>query len=490
MSVDRASVAGALPAYEIGDEIGRGGWGVVLAAHHRQLRRDVAVKQLPRGFASDPEVRSRFVAEARLLASLDHPHIVPIYDFVERDGLCLLVMEKLAGGTAWDRFVEAGLDAESACAIALVTALALQYAHSRGILHRDIKPENLLLSADGTLLKVADFGIAKVLSGGQTMATSAGEVLGTPAYMAPEQATGTAVTPATDVYALGMTLYEMLTGRLPFPEGGSALALLYQRVHEAPLPIQEAAPAVPDALGEVVMWAIATDVPDRPPSAEAFAVALAERATEVFGRGWLDRTGFRASVGGRIAAITERESPASPRRAPTAPVRPDRRTRVVDDGPDAPDAAPDELLPVGDLAAPERDDRLRELRLLLARASSSDARRLAMEIERAEATAHELRELSLLRRVRAEDVPLGEADRAEVERLVGASGPSPAARLGLDAGAPVDQLRRTAGTAAERWKRKAEHPLSSRAAAAIANDVVRACEGILARLPRGDHPPG
>jgi hypothetical protein len=480
MSVDRALVAAALPGYEIGDELGRGGWGVVLAARHRQLRRDVAVKQLPGAFAANPEVRSRFVAEARLLASLDHPHIVPIYDFVERDGLCLLVMEKLSGGTAWERFVERGLDAASACAIGLVTAVALEHAHGRGILHRDIKPENLLLSAGGSLLKVADFGIAKVLSGGQTMATSAGDVLGTPAYMAPEQATGGAVTPATDVYALGMTLYEMLTGRLPFPESGSPLAVLYQRVHEQPIPIGEVAPDLDPRLGEAVMWAISTEPGDRPAGAQAFALTLAERATQAFGRGWIDRTGMRTALGGAIAAICERELQHTVTVVPETPVRPARRTTVLDRA--APAADPSTLLPVAETRDEEREDRLRELRLLLSRAGSADAQRLAMEVERAEATAQELRELGLLRRVRSGEPPLPDRDRAEVDRLAGGSGHSLAVRLGLSPEAPLTEVRAVAQQAVDRWRRRSESPLATRQVAGLAAQVVQVCEAMLADL--------
>src|SRR4051812_17427681 len=164
MMLDQRLVEAALPNYEIGGELGRGGWGVVLGGRHRELGRDVAIKQLPRAFAADPSVRARFLSEARVLASLDHPHVVPIYDFVEREGLCLLVMERLAGGTLWSRFTGEGVKMDDACAAVLATCAALQCAHDRGVLHRDIKPENLMFSANGTL-KVTDFGIAKVVGG-------------------------------------------------------------------------------------------------------------------------------------------------------------------------------------------------------------------------------------------------------------------------------------------------------------------------------------
>lgn len=473
---DSERVAAALPAYEIGAELGRGGWGIVLAGRHRHLQRDVAIKQLPSAFSSDPDVRARFVTEARLLASLDHPHIVPIYDFVERDGLCLLVMEKLSGGTVWKRFVESGLEAEEACAIALVTAVALEYAHQHGVLHRDVKPENMLLTDDGRQLKVGDFGTARVLAGSTTMATQAGEVVGTPAYMAPEQATGSRVTPATDVYALGMTLYEMMSGQLPFRQGDSPLALLYQRVHEAPIPIAEVAPEVPTPVADVIMAAIRTEPGDRPPTAEAFAVELAKAATGAFGRGWFEQTGLRGSLGTRLAGITTRESGVV-KPPTTARARPDRTTRVVERGPDI---DPTSLVPVAEITAENRDDSLHDLRLLLARSDSTDAQRLAREIERAESTAHELHELALLRQVRSGSLGLDAEDNAEIERLVGASGYSWNERVGLGPTASAEEIRDRALGIAARWKRRAAHPLSSRALTNAAADIVRAAERVVA----------
>lgn len=478
---DREAVAGALPGYDIGDELGRGGWGVVLAGRHLRLGRDVAIKQLPPAFAGDPEVRSRFAAEARLLASLDHPHVVPVYDYIERDGLCLLVMEQLSGGTAWNRFTTDGLDPPATCGMMLCTAVALEHAHNHGVLHRDIKPENLLFTGDRAQVKVADFGIARVLAGGRTMATSAGQVLGTPAYMSPEQATGGPVTPATDVYALGVTLYEMLSGTLPFPRAESALSVLYQRVHTPPTPLLDVAPNIPDRLAELVMWALMTDPDHRPRTAHAFALALAERATEAFGPGWLAGTGLRASLGGQIAAITERAPAVVVASAPLAPVRPERVTRAVA----PPPIDPARLVPVAENAEDSRTEHVRELRLLLGRATTTaEAQRLAGEIERAESTAHELRELALLRRLRAGEITLPQADLDEVERLIGGAGAAPASRLGHLPDATAEVLRAAAEATVERWKRRAEHPLTSRAVATVAGDVVRTCEGLLTDLPR------
>ena len=301
---ERDRLTEALPRYEIGGELGQGAFGVVRSGRHRQLGRDVAIKQLPPVFAADPAVRERFAAEARVLASLDHPHIVPIFDYVEREGLCALVMEHLPGGSVRLRQQE-GMTPQQACAIALATCAALDFAHERGVLHRDIKPDNLLFTAN-RMLKVTDFGIAKVV--GATMATRVGETLGTPAYMAPEQCLGRPPGPGTDIYATGVMLYELLAGHLPFSDDGDALALLYRHVHEAPPPLAAAAPDLPEGLGFTVMRAMAKDPADRYPTAEAFGVALAETATAAWGVGWLASAGLKVMAVGPIHTATERPS--------------------------------------------------------------------------------------------------------------------------------------------------------------------------------------
>ena len=303
-----AELAVALPAYEVGRELGHGAWGVVLEGRHRQLGREVAIKQLPSVVSADPEVRARFAAEARLLASLDHPHIVPVYDYVESGGLCLLVMEKLQGGTLWQRFTTVGVGQESACGIILAVLAGLHFAHERGILHRDIKPENLMFSGTG-LVKVADFGIAKVVGGNDVMATKQGEVVGTPAYMAPEQAQGIDMGPWTDVYAVGCMLYELLSGRLPFLDEGEPLSLLYRHVFEDPPHLAEVAPSVPPGIAGVVMRSLVRPVEERYRTAEQFGVALAEAATATWGTSWPTvRGNVQVMAAGPILAATERPS--------------------------------------------------------------------------------------------------------------------------------------------------------------------------------------
>ena len=236
-------LATALPGYEIGDEIGRGAWGIVISGRHRALSRDVAIKQLALGAGVDVAMRDRFLAEAQALARFDHPHIVRIFDFVEHEGECLLVMERLTGGTANERMRLDEPAPPTACSWAVALCAGLQYAHERDVLHRDVKPENVMFSRDG-VLRVTDFGIAKLMSA-TTAATKTGHVMGTPAYIAPEQAQGRPLTPATDLYAVGTVLYEMLAGRLPYDNADSPLMALFQHVHEDHRPLAEVAPEVP-----------------------------------------------------------------------------------------------------------------------------------------------------------------------------------------------------------------------------------------------------
>ncbi|WP_102146045.1 serine/threonine-protein kinase [Mycobacterium hubeiense] len=291
MTSNEERIRAALPGYDVGQQIGKGGCGVVLSGMHLRLQRPVAIKQIPPQFADDAAVRRRFVTEAQLMAAIDHPHVVPVYDYIEQGDLCLLVMEYLPGGTVADRFANDGFDATSAMAVALACAAGLEAAHRHGVLHRDVKPSNLMFARGGTV-KLTDFGIAKIVGGDDTLVTRAGEVVGTPSYIAPEQARGQQLSPATDVYALATMLYQLLSGVLPFPPGEDSMATLFMHAFEQPTPLTEAAPAVPEPIAEVVMRGLATDPTERFGTAESFGVALAEPAADCWGANWLAPVGI------------------------------------------------------------------------------------------------------------------------------------------------------------------------------------------------------
>ncbi|HYF47452.1 MAG TPA: serine/threonine-protein kinase, partial [Acidimicrobiales bacterium] len=369
----RTAIATALPGYDVQGVLGRGAMGVVLGGRHRKLDRAVAIKQLPPAVAEDEEARARFGTEARVLASLTHPHIVPVFDYVEREGLCLLVMEALPGGSVWDRFTTDGLTPATTCAVAVATCAGLQHAHDQQVLHRDIKPENLLFAGDQTL-KVTDFGIAEVLGGDQTLATAEGGVVGTPAYMAPEQAEGGALGPTADVYATGTLLYELLSGRLPF-EADDAVDLLNRRLAEDPRPLTDVAAHVPGPLVEVVMRALARDPGRRQASARELGGEVVAAAADAWGPDWLEHSAVNvltplAPIRSTAPAPTTDEAPvvAEPTvdrtrgtrvsgeaTAPDADavVRPTLATgRVRQDGTRISDLGRDDLVAVQDILTP------------------------------------------------------------------------------------------------------------------------------------------
>jgi len=219
--------------YEVVGSLGAGGMGEVYRARDAKLGRDVALKILPAAFASDPDRLARFDREAQVLASLNHPHIAQIYGFQESGDARALVMELVDGPTLADVILVGPIEVTEALRLARQIALAIEAAHERGITHRDLKPSNIKITADGAV-KVLDFGLAKLSPGSDsstrtaidatasptlmspTLATGVGVILGTAAYMSPEQARGRAVDRRSDIWAFGCVLYEMLTGRRAF----------------------------------------------------------------------------------------------------------------------------------------------------------------------------------------------------------------------------------------------------------------------------------
>lgn len=267
--------------YEMLEKLAGGGMGVVYRARDRQLDRLVALKFLPFHLGADPRAAERFRLEAQAAAALDHPNVCTIYEIGETDeGQLYLAMPYYEGETLHQRIAAGPLPAEQAAAIAQQVARGLAAAHARGIIHRDIKPANLMLTAGG-LVKIVDFGVAKLMD---VSVTNPDATPGTPAYMSPEQARGDAIDERSDLWSLGVVLYEMLAGRRPFV-ASSDRALLDAIVRADPAPLGAAQPGVPLALERVAMRALAKAPGERFPSAAAMADALETAGMSTTGAG-------------------------------------------------------------------------------------------------------------------------------------------------------------------------------------------------------------
>ena len=258
--------------YELEELVGTGGMSSVYRAHDRQLERNVALKVLHERLGADDEHVSRFRHEARAVAQLSHPNVVTVIDRFEEGGRQYIVFEYVDGENLKQLLDRTGpLPVRRALEIALAVADGLAYAHEHGVVHRDVKPQNVLLSRDGEI-KVTDFGIARSLDG-ESGLTLTGTVLGTSSYLSPEQASGLRVTPAADVYSLGVVLYELLAGEVPFP-GGNQVVVALKHVNEPPPSLLERRPDVPARLAAAVAMALQKDPEQRFASMAAFAAEL------------------------------------------------------------------------------------------------------------------------------------------------------------------------------------------------------------------------
>ena len=264
----RAIVAGQFEVLEL---LGAGGFAAVFRARDTLLGRDVAIKVLDPALALDPSAADRLLDEARLVASIEHAHIVPLYEAGYRDGIVFLVMRYYPDGTAGTRLASRGRWPPAEVArIGVESADALAAAHARGVIHLDIKPDNILLDADGHAA-VADFGIARVVAA--TASSEPGSSSGTPHYMSPEQVAGDRLDGRSDVYSLGLVLYELATGNRPI-RGNSAREVMANQVRQAPRPLSEALPEMPLALARTITRALAKDPAERWGSAGEMADAL------------------------------------------------------------------------------------------------------------------------------------------------------------------------------------------------------------------------
>ncbi|MDV7390981.1 protein kinase, partial [Arthrospira platensis SPKY1] len=243
--------------YQVLGEVGRGGMAVVYRAYDPRFRREVAVKVLPRQFTHDHTFRSRFEREAQTIATLEHPAIVPVYDFGEEDEQPYLVMRYMSGGSLADRLQTGRLNLQQAAEMMATIAGALEYAHARGVVHRDLKPGNILFD-DQHNPYLADFGIAKLAEA--TTSITGSSIIGTPAYMSPEQAKGgQPVDGRTDIYALGVILYEMLTGKAPY-EADTPVQVLMKHIMDPVPEVNTNQYNLPPAINKILHYALAKEV--------------------------------------------------------------------------------------------------------------------------------------------------------------------------------------------------------------------------------------
>jgi beta-lactam-binding protein with PASTA domain/predicted Ser/Thr protein kinase len=284
--------------YRVVSRLGAGGMADVFLAEDQQLGRKVALKLLHRRFAEDPDFVERFRREAQAAAGLQHPNVVGIYDRGEYDGTYYIAMEFLPGRTLKQLIrEEAPLDPIRAIDITIQILKAARFAHRRGIIHRDLKPHNVIID-DADDAKVTDFGIARA---GASDMTETGSIMGTAQYLSPEQAQGHSVTASSDLYSVGVVLYEMLTGRVPF-DADAAVTIALKHVSEAPVPPSWINPAVPPELEQTVLWTLNKNPGDRPSDADQLITVLEHCRASIEAGGAGQNTASMAAVAAGAAA--------------------------------------------------------------------------------------------------------------------------------------------------------------------------------------------
>jgi beta-lactam-binding protein with PASTA domain/predicted Ser/Thr protein kinase len=321
--------------YRVISRLGSGGMADVFLAEDQQLGRKVALKLLYRRFAEDPDFVERFRREAQAAAGLQHPNVVSVYDRGSFDDTYYIAMEYLQGRSLKQVIrQEAPMDPLRAIDIAIQILKAARFAHRRGVIHRDLKPHNVIVD-DGGHAKVTDFGIARA---GASDMTETGSIMGTAQYLSPEQAQGHAVNAGSDLYSIGVVLYEMLTGRVPF-DAESAVTIALKHVSEAPPPLSSINPDVPPELEQTVLWVLNKQASDRPTDADQLITVLEHCREAIMSAGAGQHTASMAAVAaagaaagagaaiagpalrtdpqtngsGEIAVVTEEEERHSPR---------------------------------------------------------------------------------------------------------------------------------------------------------------------------------
>lgn len=304
--MDQLQPGQMLGPYRIINQIGQGGMATVYKAYQPSMDRNVAIKVLPGQLASSPEFRQRFQQEARIIAKLEHPHILPVFDYGENDGVTYFVMRYLDAGTLSEKMVKGRpLPLGEIDHLFTQLAEALSYAHGFGIIHRDLKPSNALIDSHGNVF-LTDFGIAKLLESASPRLTQTDAIMGTPAYISPEQARADKVDQRSDIYSLGIILYEMVTGRVPFV-AETPLAVILKHVSDSLPPPSSIKSDVPEAIEKVVLKALAKHPGDR------FATVAEFLAT------WKDALEEARSAPRRSAAVSAPPEPPMGTPAPSYP---------------------------------------------------------------------------------------------------------------------------------------------------------------------------
>ncbi len=304
-----------LGQYELVDVLGQGGMSVVFKGKHKLTEQEVALKILPPELAAHSQVKSRFLEEAKALAALDHPNIVHLYNFGQENGYFVLAMQFVQGRT-WERIIleNKRMDWKASCKIAIDVLRALEYAHGRGVIHRDMKPSNVLVRAHDAMATVMDFGIAKMTT--STKLTATGQTMGTVRYMSPEQVRGQEVDLRTDLYSLGATLYESLTGDTPF-DGNTHFEIMTKHLSEAPKRPSTLGVELPQIVEDAVMRSLAKRPDDRFPDAREMRKIL-ESALRLEGDlGLVDTQSLNREVLGELRS-TVKPAPSTPPKIATA----------------------------------------------------------------------------------------------------------------------------------------------------------------------------
>jgi serine/threonine-protein kinase len=323
--------------YKVVSRLGSGGMADVYLAEDEQLGRKVALKLLHRRFAEDPGFVERFRREAQAAAGLQHPNVVSVYDRGAYDGTYYIAMEYLPGQSLKQLIRrEAPIDPVRAIDITVQILKAGRFAHRRGVIHRDLKPHNVIVDDSGHA-KVTDFGIARA---GASDMTETGSIMGTAQYLSPEQAQGHAVSAGSDLYSVGVVLYELVTGRVPF-DGESAVTIALKHVSESPTPPSALNPSVPPELEQIILWALNKNPADRPTDGEQFVAALEHARAAIIARQRGERTASFAALAAVGASVPLTAAAVGAAATPESTLAPGGVYNGDGDGPDTtPPASP------------------------------------------------------------------------------------------------------------------------------------------------------